>query len=146
MPLADLVSQSQWSIQIPELAGTYWSKRTAPKETRKSTKYIDPQTGREYTHILGQYSVDNVTLTHLYSVSLAASIKTWWKAYVTSDKPKFTITSQPIQANTSSTPLAGSTVETMLGCQVLSIKGVDVDHNGTGMAMIEIEVSVDEIS
>lgn len=145
MPLQDLVSQSQWSIQIPELAGTYWSKRSAPKENRKNTTYVDPQTGREYTHVTGVYSVDKVTLSHLYSVSLAASIKTWWKSYVSSDKPKFTVTSQPIQANTSSTPLGGSTVEQLLGCQVLSLKGVDVDHSATGMAMIEIEISVDEI-
>jgi hypothetical protein len=146
MPLQDLVSQSQWSIQIPELAGTYWSKRTAPKEVRASTKYVDPQTGRELTHVIGKYTVENVTLTHLYSVSLASAIKTWWKSYVNSDKPKFTVTSQPIQANTSSTPLAGSQVEQMLGCQVLSIKGVEVDHSATGMAMIEIEISIDEIA
>ena len=145
MPLTDLVSQSQWSIQIADLAGTYWSKRSAPKETRKSTTYVDPQTGREQTHVTGIYSVENVTLTHLYSVTLATAIKTWWKSYVTSDKPKFTVTSQPTQANTSSTPLAGSTVETLLGCQVLSLKGVDVDHSATGMSMIEIEISVDEI-
>lgn len=146
MPLQDLVSQSQWSIQIPDLQGTYWSKRTAPQETRKSTTYVDPQSGREYTHVTGVYSVGNVTLTHLYSLSLAQAIRTWWKSYVSSDKPKFTVTAQPVQANTSSTPLTGSTVEQLLGCQVLEIKGVEIDHSGTAMAMIEIVISVDEIA
>ena len=144
MPLTDVVSQNQFQVVIPDISGAYFSKMSAPKESRVETQYTDPQAGREYTH-LSFFKTEKVTLTHLYTPDVANQVKAWWQKWKTSPQPKFTCTAQPVAADISGNPLQGSTAMTLIGCQPVSVKGVDIDRSGTSMAMIEIELAVDEV-
>lgn len=144
MPLTDTVSQNQFQVQLPEIQGAYFSKMSAPKESRVETQYTDPQAGRELTH-LSFFKTDKVTLTHLYTPTIAAAVQALWQKCKTGGVPKFTCNAQPVAADISGNPLQGATAITLIGCQIASVKGVDIDRSGTSMAMIEIELTVDEI-
>ncbi len=142
--LTNTVSQNMFQVLIPDIPGAYFSKMSAPKESRVETEYTDPQVGRQFTHV-SFFKTEKVTLTHLYTPTIAAAVKAWWQKYKTSPQPKITLTAQPVAADVSGTPLAGATAETLVGCQPVSVKGVDIDRSGTSMAMIEIEFTVDEV-
>ncbi len=145
MPLTNTVSQNQFQIVIPGIQGAYFSKMSAPQEKRVTTKYMDPQAGREYTHA-SFFQTEDVTLTHIYTPEVASAVAAWWQGWKTGSGTKFTCTAQPVAADVSGNPLTGASPMTLTGCQPISVKGVDVDRSGTSMAMIEIVLAVDEIS
>ena len=58
------ITQKQFLVLIDQLKETYWSKATAPKETREAADYNDGQTGNT-KKALGFVSRDNILYLRL---------------------------------------------------------------------------------
>ena len=140
------ITQKQFLVLIDQLKETYWSKATAPKETREAADYNDGQTGNT-KKALGFVSRDNITLSKAFDPVADKVITTWYDGIKKNGTPAegFSISIQPVQNNLETTTISGVTI-TLTGCQVVSFKLPEIDRMGNGVAMLELEVCYDNLS
>lgn len=139
--------QKQFLVLLDQLKETYWSKVTAPKETRDVAEYNDGQTGKT-RKVLGFTNTENITLSKAFDPVADKAIVDWYsnRKKDAGKAEKFSISIQPINADYQGSVISGGITITLTGCQVVSFKAPDVDRLGTGMSMIELEVCYDDIS
>lgn len=116
----------------------FFTKVTAPKETRETMDYNDGQTGTTYK-MLGFTSRDNVTLTKPFNPAQDKQLASWYNQQVASASD-FTVSIQPVSNDNSGSALTGAGTLQLMGCEVVSLKFPDVDRMGNGAATIELEI------
>lgn len=142
MPNLRPLTQKQFIVQMDTLTGMYFSKVTAPKESREVVEYTDGQTGAVYK-MPGFISRENVTLAKPFSPEQDKALVSWYNTKKAANAAKFTITIQPVNADQAGSAAAAGATLALTGCEVVSLKMPDVDRMGSGLAMIEIEVLYD---
>lgn len=124
------------------LVKTYFTKATAPKESRDEAEYNDGQTGTTYVS-LGFTKREKVTLSKPFDPSADKTLVAWYKSR-RSATDKFTTSIKPVAADQAGSEISGAGTLTLTGCEVASFKMPDVDRMATGVAMLEIEIVFDE--
>lgn len=124
------------------LVKTYFTKATAPKESRDEAEYNDGQTGTTYVS-LGFTKREKVTLSKPFDPVADKTLVTWYKSRRSATE-KFTTSIKPVAADQVGSEIASAGTLTLTGCEVASFKMPDVDRMATGVAMLEIEIVYDE--
>ncbi len=146
------ITQQQFIVLIDQLKETYWSKVTAPKESRVAADYNDGSTGTT-RKVLGFTNRDNVTLSKAFDPVADKAVLAWYTSYkgggssanTASSATPFTISITPVTNTYQGATIAGVTI-TLTGCQVISAKLPEVDRTGSAVAMIEFEICYEELS
>ena len=115
-----------------------FSKCSGISETRDSADYDDGETGQTFTH-LGFIKLEEVTLSKTFDPVADKALVDWWVQQKKAPTD-FTVTIQPVQADTQGTAISGSRALILQGCQVSSFRHAEVDRTGSGIAMLEIRV------
>ncbi len=140
------VTQKQFLVILDKLTDTYWTKATAPKETREVVEYNDGQTGN-IRKALGFLNRDNITLSKPFDPAADKALMAWYenirKNGTTAEG--FTVTITPVNNDMAGTTISGVTI-TLTGCQVVSFRTPEVDRAGSAIAMVELELLYDDIS
>lgn len=146
MPLKPIM-QKQFLVLLDQLSETYWSKATAPKETKDVAEYNDGQTGKT-RKVLGFTSTDNVTLSKGFDPVEDKKLLEWYsnRKKEAGKEEKFTLSMQPINSDYQGSVISSGATITLTGCQVVSFKAPEVDRMGSGLATIELEICFDDIS
>ena len=127
------------------LLSTYFTKVTAPKESRDEVEYNNGQDGTTYTS-LGFTKRDKVTFSKPFDPVADKAIITWYKGRRAASTEKFTATIKPVNADQAGSDISGAGTLTLTGCEVVSFKMPEADRMSTGLAMLEIEVVHDDWS
>lgn len=120
------------------VADFFFTKVTAPKETRETMDYNDGQTGTTYK-MLGFTSRDNVTLSKPFNPSQDKQLAAWYNQQIASPSD-FTVSIQPVNTDNGGTVIANAGTLQLLGCEVVSFKFPDVDRMGNSVATVELEI------
>lgn len=121
----------------------YFNKATAPKWNKNEFEYNDGQSGIMRTH-LGFVKFDKVTLSKNYYIEDSAIIQ--WAQQRRNDDAPFSVTITPVQADATGSPVSGGSVLTLADCRLASFSTAEVDRNGTGGAMLTLEIIVGDFS
>lgn len=129
------VQQRQFLVTIDGLQA-FFTKATAPKETRGSSTYNDGETGITRKH-LGFLELDDVTLSKPFDPAQDKALVEWWNKQK-EDPSNVTVSIQPVKADTKGSPIPGASTLMLTECQVASFTYPAVDREADGMAMLEI--------
>lgn len=137
--MADLqpISMKQWRATIDGVQA-YFTKVTAPKETFGETEYSDGQTGQTLTHT-DFIKIEKVTLSKPYDPVGDKALVDLYINYKKKRELK-TISLEPTNADLERTKISGAPTIVLNQCQITSFTWPEIDHTGTGMSMLVMEV------
>ena len=132
------LSQKQFLVEIDKLAGAKFTKATGLEETFDEAEYNDGSTGQQFTH-LGMLKLGSVTLGKPFDAEADQAIYDWFQEYK-ENRGDFAVTITPILPTLEAKQVPGSKSLILQGCQVKRFKYPDADREGSGLAMLELEV------
>lgn len=132
------LSVKQFAITIEGQSYNLQSKKGG-KVSRFADNYVDPVDGTQRTH-LSYTQRENIVLTKLYEAETDDALLTWLKGQMDTPTP-FNVSAQPISTGLKSTATGKALIYN--NCQVVSYRDPEADRDGTGLAMIEIEITYD---
>lgn len=143
MPNLKPISTKQF---VTTIAGqkSFFTKVSGIQEQYDTQEYNDGEIGQTQLH-LGYLKVENVTLSKVYDPVQDKELIAFWNAQKKERKP-FTVSVQPVNPDLSGTPISGAQTLVLNECLILRFKYPEADREGSGMAMLEIEIKVGSIA
>ena len=142
--MARALAESQFLVTIGGYSGSiYFSEKSGGGYKISSSSYNDGQT-RTDKKVLGNGSVDDVTLSVAYSPEDHDAFIQFIMDYCSKKGGDLTITIQPVEACTEATPFGRPLTYT--GCVPMGWEAPDVKRSGSGVAMWKFTFSADEVN
>jgi hypothetical protein len=137
------ITQSDYLISIANVKGVF-SKFSGGEEEFDTSDYVDPADRRKKT-VRGVVMVGDVTLAKPFHPTDDAALIDLWQKYRDDGTPEegFTVTVQAIKNDRNRTPIGKP--RTYYGCQIIKFTRPEADLEGSDVAMLEIEMSVDHV-
>lgn len=129
------IQQRQFLVFIDGVQA-YFTKVTAPKETRPRSNYNDGEKGLTRKHI-GFLELDDVTLSKPFDPAQDKALIQWWEEQKKNPQP-VTVTIQPVNTDVEGTPIQGAGTLVLTECVAAEFTYPSVDREADGMAMLEI--------
>jgi hypothetical protein len=142
--MARALAESHFLVTIGGYSGTvYFSEKSGGGYKVSSSPYNDGQS-RTDKKVIGNGSVDDVTLSVAYSPDDHDAFIQFIIDYCSKQAGDLTITVQAVEACTEATPFGKPLTYT--GCIPMGFDAPDVKRSGSGVAMLKFTFSADNVS